>query len=38
MERTPIVALGLCLTMLMAGCLNVTENVEVPDVVLPEDW
>ena len=38
MERTPIVALGLCLTMLMAGCLNVTENVEVSDVVLPEDW
>ena len=38
MVRTPLVALGLCLTMLMAGCLNVTENVEVPDVVLPEDW
>ena len=38
MERTPLVAIGLCLTMLMAGCLNVTENVEVPDVVLPNDW
>ncbi|MCH1616968.1 MAG: beta-propeller domain-containing protein [Candidatus Poseidonia sp.] len=38
MERTPFVALGLCLTMLLAGCLNVTENVEVPDVVLPDDW
>tara|TARA_B100000524_G_scaffold22031_1_gene11240 strand:- start:1607 stop:3961 length:2355 start_codon:yes stop_codon:yes gene_type:complete len=24
--------------MLLAGCLNVTENVEVPDVVLPDDW
>ena len=24
--------------MLLAGCLNVTDNVEVPDVVLPDDW
>ena len=31
-------AFALCLTMLLAGCLNVTENVEVPDVELPEDW
>ena len=38
MERTPIIALGLCLTMLLAGCLNPVENVEVPDVVLPDDW
>jgi len=38
MERTPIVALGLCLTMLLAGCLNPVGNVEVPDVVLPDDW
>ena len=33
-----LTALTLCLTMLMAGCLNASENVEVPDVVLPEDW
>ena len=38
MQRTPLVAIGLCLTMLLAGCLNVTDNVEVPDVVLPDDW
>ena len=38
MDRKPFLALGLCLTMLLAGCLNVTENVEVPDVVLPDDW
>lgn len=38
MDRKPLLALGLCLTMLLAGCLNVTENVEVPDVVLPDDW
>ena len=38
MDRKPLLALGLCITMLLAGCLNVTENVEVPDVVLPDDW
>ena len=38
MDRKPVLAIGLCLTMLLAGCLNVTENVEVPDVVLPDDW
>ena len=38
MERTPLVAIGLCLTMLLAGCLNVDPEVEVPDVVLPDDW
>ncbi len=38
MDRKPFLALGLCITMLLAGCLNVTENVEVPDVVLPDDW
>ena len=38
MSTKPITALALCLTMLLAGCLNVTENVEVPDVELPEDW
>lgn len=38
MDRKPLLALGLCITMLLAGCLSVTENVEVPDVVLPDDW
>ncbi|MGB0950794.1 MAG: beta-propeller domain-containing protein, partial [Poseidonia sp.] len=38
MERTPLVAIGLCMTMLLAGCLNVDPDVEVPDVVLPDDW
>lgn len=38
MDRKPLLALGLCITMLLAGCLNFTENVEVPDVVLPDDW
>jgi len=38
MNRTQAVALGLILTMLMTGCLNYDQNVEVPDVVLPEDW
>ena len=38
MDRKPIIAIGLCLTMLLGGCLNATENVEVPDVVLPDDW
>ena len=38
MERTPLIAIGLCLTMLLAGCLNPVENVEVPDVALPDDW
>ena len=38
MDRKPVLAIGLCLTMLLAGCLSATENVEVPDVVLPDDW
>lgn len=38
MERTKFVAVALCLTMVLSGCLNYDENVEVPDVILPDDW
>ena len=38
MQNKQLTAVALCLTMLLAGCLNVSENVEVPDVVLPDDW
>ena len=38
MQTKQLTAVALCLTMLLAGCLNVTDNVDVPDVVLPDDW
>ena len=38
METRRTTAIVLCLIMLLSGCLNQSENVEVPDVVLPDDW
>ena len=38
MEKKRITAVGLVLTMLLSGCLNVDPDVDVPDVVLPDDW
>ena len=38
MENKQLTAVALVLTMLLSGCLNVDANVEVPDVVLPDDW
>lgn len=38
MENKAITAVALVLTLLLAGCLNVDPDVEVPDVVLPDDW
>ena len=38
METRRTTAVVLCLIMLLSGCLNQSENVEVPDVVLPDDW
>ena len=38
MQRKQIVAVALVLSMMMSGCLSYDGDVEVPDVVLPEDW
>ena len=38
MERTKIVAVALVMSMLMSGCLSYEGDVEVPDVILPDDW
>ena len=38
MNAKQSVAVGLILTMLMSGCLSYEGEVEVPDVVLPDDW
>ena len=38
MEKKRITAVALVLTMLLSGCLNVDPDVDVPDVVLPDDW
>ena len=35
MENKAITAVALVLTLLLAGCLNVDPDVDVPDVVLP---
>ena len=38
MDKKRITAVALVLTMLLSGCLNVDPDVDVPDVVLPDDW
>jgi len=38
MQNKAVTAVALVLTLLLAGCLNVDPDVEVPDVVLPDDW
>ena len=38
MERTKFVAVALVMSMLMSGCLSYEGDVEVPDVILPDDW
>jgi len=38
MQRKQIVAVALVLSMMMSGCLSYQGDVEVPDVVLPDDW
>lgn len=38
MENKAITAVALVMTMLLAGCLNADPDVDVPDVVLPDDW
>ena len=38
MQRKQVVAVALVLSMMMSGCLSYEGEVEVPDVVLPDDW
>ena len=38
MDNKRFTAMFLVITMLLAGCLNADPDVEVPDVVLPDDW
>lgn len=38
MQRKQVVALALVASMLMSGCLSYEGDVEVPDVILPDDW
>ena len=38
MDNKRFTAMFLVITMLLAGCLNADPDVDVPDVVLPDDW
>ncbi len=38
MWKKQVSAVALCSLLLLSGCLNPQEDVEVPDIVLPEGW
>ena len=38
MNRNMLLAVCLCASMLASGCLNYQGEVEIPEVVLPDDW